>query len=145
MLPLKVGWCSKWDGYTSTGHLRSKPFTVSIEILCSLGTVFLWMFWPSFNSVLVDNRTPGTKLAAICSTYLALAVSAVTAAAVSVLSSPKGKLHPVGYDTWFVNTTLYSIMNRVIYGLEWKDSYLLPWKPPRISNQSVQLVAWHMI
>ncbi|XP_042356975.1 rh blood group, D antigen isoform X2 [Plectropomus leopardus] len=60
-----------------------------------LGTVFLWMFWPSFNSVLVDSQAPGGKLGAVCSTYLALAVSAVTAAAVSVLSSPKGKLNPI--------------------------------------------------
>lgn len=53
------------------------------------------MFWPSFNSVLVDDRTPGRKLEAVCSTYLALAVSAVTVAAMSVLSKPKGKLHLV--------------------------------------------------
>lgn len=53
------------------------------------------MFWPSFNSVLVDDQTPGRKLGAVCSTYLALAVSAVTAAAVSVLSNPKGKLNLV--------------------------------------------------
>lgn len=53
------------------------------------------MFWPSFNAVLVDDRIPGRKLGAVCNTYLALAVSAVTAAAVSVLTSPKGKLNPV--------------------------------------------------
>lgn len=53
------------------------------------------MFWPSFNTILVDHRYPGRKLEAVCSTYLALAVSAVTAAAVSVLSNPKGKLNPV--------------------------------------------------
>ncbi|XP_075883682.1 rh blood group, D antigen [Nelusetta ayraudi] len=58
-----------------------------------LGTVFLWMFWPSFNSVLVDDNPPGRKLGVVLSTYLALAASAVTAAAVSVLSSPKGKLN----------------------------------------------------
>ncbi|KAL7380799.1 hypothetical protein ABVT39_024262 [Epinephelus coioides] len=58
-----------------------------------LGIVFLWMFWPSFNSVLVDSHAPGRKLGAVLSTYLALAVSAVTAAGVSVLSSPKGKLN----------------------------------------------------
>ncbi|KAK5857139.1 hypothetical protein PBY51_010404 [Eleginops maclovinus] len=60
-----------------------------------LGTLFLWVFWPSFNSILVDNHTPGRRLGAVFSTYLALAVSAVTAAAVSSLSSPKGKLNPI--------------------------------------------------
>ncbi|XP_034015536.1 rh blood group, D antigen [Thalassophryne amazonica] len=59
-----------------------------------MGSVFLWMFWPSFNSILVDGSSPGRKLGAACSTYLSLAVSALTAAATSVLCSPKGKLHP---------------------------------------------------
>ena len=66
-----------------------------MEALFSPGSIFLWMFWPSFNSVLVDAHTPGRKLGAVCSTYLALAVSAVTAAALSVLSSSKGKINLV--------------------------------------------------
>lgn len=70
-------------------------WNITWEILCSPGTVFLWMFWPSFNSVLVDDKIPGKKVAAVYSTYLALAASAVTAAAVSVLSSPKGKFNLV--------------------------------------------------
>uniref|UniRef100_UPI0037E73ACA rh blood group, D antigen isoform X2 n=1 Tax=Semicossyphus pulcher TaxID=241346 RepID=UPI0037E73ACA len=64
------------------------------RLFSMLGSLFLWMFWPSFNTALVDVSTPGRKLAAVCSTYLALAVSAVTAAALSVLSSPNGKLNP---------------------------------------------------
>ncbi|XP_053701816.1 rh blood group, D antigen [Synchiropus splendidus] len=59
------------------------------------GTLLLWMFWPSFNSILVDHRLPGRKLSAVCATYLALAVSAVTSAGVSMLSSPQGKVNPV--------------------------------------------------
>ncbi|CAJ1073942.1 rh blood group%2C D antigen isoform X3 [Xyrichtys novacula] len=58
-----------------------------------LGSICLWIFWPSFNSALVKDGALGRKLQAVCSTYLALAVSAVTAAAVSVLSSPRGKLN----------------------------------------------------
>ncbi|XP_062325689.1 rh blood group, D antigen [Osmerus eperlanus] len=60
-----------------------------------LGTLFLWMFWPSFNSVLVDPNDHQRKLTAVYSTYLALSVSAVTAAGVSVLSSPTGKFNLV--------------------------------------------------
>ncbi|KAG7280707.1 hypothetical protein CRUP_004507 [Coryphaenoides rupestris] len=59
-----------------------------------LGTLFLWMFWPSFNSILMEHRDHGQrKLGVILSTYLALAVSAVAAAAVSVLTSPRGKIN----------------------------------------------------
>lgn len=53
------------------------------------------MFWPSFNSILVDARTPERALEVVLSTYLALASSAVTAAAVTVLSNPKGRLNLV--------------------------------------------------
>ncbi|XP_070776272.1 rh blood group, D antigen [Enoplosus armatus] len=79
----------------SEQQFEKEKFDRKTGLFSMLGTVFLWMFWPSFNSVLVDDRTPGRKLGAVCSTYLALAVSAVTAAAVSGLSSPKGKLNPI--------------------------------------------------
>ncbi|CAM9105568.1 unnamed protein product [Lampetra planeri] len=78
---------------------EKEKFDHKTGLFSMLGTVFLWMFWPSFNSSLVDHRTPGRKLAAVCSTYLALAVSAVTAAAVSVLTSPKGKINPVNLQS----------------------------------------------
>ncbi|XP_028294584.1 rh blood group, D antigen [Gouania willdenowi] len=58
-----------------------------------LGTVFLWVFWPSFNSALLSGRSPVRKLECVCSSYLALAVSAVTAAAVSVIFNPKGRFN----------------------------------------------------
>jgi len=54
------------------------------------------MFWPSFNSILLEHHDHGQrKLGVILSTYLALAISAVAAAAVSVLTSPKGKINMV--------------------------------------------------
>lgn len=56
------------------------------------------MFWPSFNSILVDVRTPERDLEVVCSTYLALAASAVATAAVAVLLNPKGKLSLVRYS-----------------------------------------------
>ncbi|CAN9502323.1 unnamed protein product [Ophioblennius macclurei] len=79
----------------SEQRFEKEKFDCKSGLFSMLGTLFLWMFWPSFNSVLVDSRTPGRKVRAVCGTYLALAVSAVTAAAVSVLSNPKGKLNPI--------------------------------------------------
>ncbi|XP_038023087.2 RH-like protein isoform X1 [Anas platyrhynchos] len=56
-------------------------------LLSMLGTLFLWVFWPSFNSVLADRD----KTKAIYNTYFALAVSAVTAFTLSVLTTKDGK------------------------------------------------------
>ncbi|XP_036006716.1 rh blood group, D antigen isoform X1 [Fundulus heteroclitus] len=73
------------------GYEKEK-FDKKSGLFSMLGAVFLWMFWPSFNSVLADDQA---RLGAVCSTYLALAVSVVTAAALAVLSSPRGTLNPI--------------------------------------------------
>ncbi|NXD11480.1 RHL protein, partial [Nothocercus nigrocapillus] len=57
-------------------------------LLSVLGTLFLWVYWPSFNYVLAVER----KNNIIYNTYFALAVSAVTAFALSVLTTKDGKL-----------------------------------------------------
>lgn len=62
---------------------RSSPKS---ELFSVLGTVFVWMFWPSFNSVLAESQ-----FQAMLSTYLALAVSAVAAFMLSALTSKDGK------------------------------------------------------
>lgn len=59
--------------------------------LCLPGTLFLWVFWPSFNSVLAVNN----KNKVIYNTYFALAVSAVTAFIFSVLTTKDGKFRMV--------------------------------------------------
>ncbi|XP_028251059.1 rh blood group, D antigen [Parambassis ranga] len=84
-----VTWILYREG--SEQKFEKEKFDRKTGLFSMLGTVFLWMFWPSFNSVLVDD--PQRKLGVVCSTYLALAVTAVTAAAVSVLCSPKGRLN----------------------------------------------------
>ncbi|XP_040391260.1 RH-like protein isoform X1 [Cygnus olor] len=61
--------------------------TPKSDLLSMLGTLFLWVFWPSFNSVLAD----ADKTKAIYNTYFALAVSAVTAFTLSVLTTKDGK------------------------------------------------------
>lgn len=65
-----------------------------IACLCLQGTLFLWVFWPSFNSVLVVEE----KSKAICNTYFALAVSAVTAFVLSVLTTKDGKFRMVRHE-----------------------------------------------
>lgn len=57
------------------------------------GTVFLWMFWPSFNSAIAE---PGlTQLTAVINTYLSLAACVLSAYAISSLVEHKGKLDMV--------------------------------------------------
>ncbi|XP_074547339.1 rh blood group, D antigen [Halichoeres trimaculatus] len=74
------------------GFEKEKPDRKT-GLFSMLGTLFLWILWPSFNSALVEDDIPGRRLQAVYSSYLALAVGAVTTAAVSVLLSPKGKLN----------------------------------------------------
>ncbi|NXO85332.1 RHL protein, partial [Sitta europaea] len=62
---------------------RSSPKS---DLFSMLGTVFVWVFWPSFSSILA-----GSKREAVLNTYLALAVSAVAAFLLSALTSKDGK------------------------------------------------------
>ncbi|NXJ76939.1 RHD protein, partial [Trogon melanurus] len=95
-------------------RLEKNASTSKSDLLSMLGTLFLWVFWPSFNSVLVledaskadsdtvsavteskaANRTSfafeATKAAT--NTFFALAVSAVTAFILSVLTTKDGKI-----------------------------------------------------
>lgn len=65
-----------------------------VACLCLQGTLFLWVFWPSFNSVLLEEN----KTKAICNTYFALAVSAVTAFVLSLLTAKDGKFRMVRHE-----------------------------------------------
>lgn len=51
------------------------------------------MFWPSFNSALLD--VPKERKNAVFNTYYALAASAVTAISMSALARPRGKINMV--------------------------------------------------
>ncbi|XP_066535739.1 rh blood group, D antigen [Hoplias malabaricus] len=69
-------------------HEKEK-FNRKSGLFAMFGTLFLWMFWPSFNLALSEHRH------AAYGTYLSLAVSTITAMAISVLSSPQGKINLV--------------------------------------------------
>lgn len=62
------------------------------DIFAMVGSVFLWIFWPSFNSALVDGPE---QERAILHTYLSLAACTVTAFVVSALVSKDNKLEMV--------------------------------------------------
>ncbi|XP_044527281.1 RH-like protein [Gracilinanus agilis] len=63
---------------------------VASNLFTALGTLFLWIFWPTFNSALLHN--PGEKETAVYNTYYALAVSAVTAMSFSAATHSNGKI-----------------------------------------------------
>ncbi|XP_006862342.1 PREDICTED: RH-like protein isoform X1 [Chrysochloris asiatica] len=65
----------------------------SPSLFAMLGTLFLWIFWPSFNSALLD--VPSDKKKAVFNTYYALATSAVTAISVSASAHPQGKINMI--------------------------------------------------
>lgn len=72
-------------------HLNLTAVWLSLPHLS--GTLFLWMFWPSFNSAITDHGD-GQHRAAI-NTYLALASSVLTTVAISSMSQKRGKLDMV--------------------------------------------------
>lgn len=53
----------------STGRLEGSSYTS--DIFAMVGSIFLWVFWPSFNSALLDDITQQHR--AIVNTYLSLA------------------------------------------------------------------------
>ncbi|XP_027517162.1 RH-like protein [Corapipo altera] len=67
-------------------RLDKNRSTPKSDLFSMLGCVFLWVFWPSFNALLIQFR-----MKALLNTYLALAVSAVTAFLLSALTSKDGK------------------------------------------------------
>lgn len=98
LLPVRA-LLKRWSVSTNlpgTGHdgaIGGVSVLMTTACLCLQGTLFLWMFWPSFNSVLVDGVVK--KRNAIHNTYYAIAVSAVIAFALSALTNKNGKLQMV--------------------------------------------------
>ncbi|XP_026197137.1 ammonium transporter Rh type A [Anabas testudineus] len=63
------------------------------DMFAMIGTVFLWMFWPSFNSAIAESDND--QLTAVINTYLSLAACVLSAYAISSLVEHKGKLDMV--------------------------------------------------
>ncbi|XP_054519897.1 RH-like protein IIR isoform X1 [Pan troglodytes] len=85
---LSVAWCLPKPLPKGT---EDKDQIATIPSLSAmLGALFLWMFWPSFNSALL--RSPIERKNAVFNTYYAVAVSVVTAISGSSLAHPQGKI-----------------------------------------------------
>ncbi|XP_069614012.1 RH-like protein [Ranitomeya imitator] len=68
---------------------ENEKLTPFSELFSILGTLFLWMFWPSYNSLMLVNQYQLRN--AIYSTFFALATSTVTVFSISSLLNQKGK------------------------------------------------------
>ncbi|KAM4588703.1 ammonium transporter Rh type B-like [Odontesthes bonariensis] len=75
----------------SLNHGHAKETTsYQSDILCLLGTLFLWVFWPSFNSALTFKGDDQHR--AILHTFMGLSSSTITAFALSAVFNKRGKL-----------------------------------------------------
>ncbi|KAK1170320.1 ammonium transporter Rh type A-like [Acipenser oxyrinchus oxyrinchus] len=63
------------------------------DLFAMIGTIFLWMFWPSFNSAIADEGEDQYR--AVVNTYFSLAACVVAAYAISSFVEHKGKLDMV--------------------------------------------------
>lgn len=61
------------------------------DLFSMIGTIFLWMFWPSFNGALSDALAGGQRQRVIINTVLAIAASCTTAFAFSKYLGHGGK------------------------------------------------------
>ncbi|KAL4624328.1 ammonium transporter Rh type B-A-like [Arapaima gigas] len=71
------------------GHSKETTSYQS-DILSAMGTLFLWVFWPSFNSAMTLKGDDQHR--AILHTFIALSSSTLTAFALSAVFSKNGKL-----------------------------------------------------
>ncbi|XP_029001108.1 rh family, C glycoprotein a [Betta splendens] len=88
---LAISWILYRPHLKRSGHLNGSVY--HSDVFAMIGTLFLWMFWPSFNSA-IANHGDGQLRAAI-NTYVSLAACVVTAVGVSSLTKKGGKLDMV--------------------------------------------------
>uniref|UniRef100_A0A8B9SAT1 Ammonium transporter Rh type A n=1 Tax=Apteryx owenii TaxID=8824 RepID=A0A8B9SAT1_APTOW len=72
---------------------ENEESTYHSDIFAMIGTLFLWLFWPSFNSAIAHDQDSRTK--AIVNTYYSLAACTVVTFALSSLVDQRGKFSMV--------------------------------------------------
>ncbi|XP_046664769.1 ammonium transporter Rh type A isoform X2 [Homalodisca vitripennis] len=73
-------------------HSDLEGSSYNSDLFAMIGSVFLWICWPSFNS---GGLVGSAQQRGVINTYLSLAASCVTAFAISALSNPKRKFDMV--------------------------------------------------
>ncbi|NXL46165.1 RHAG protein, partial [Podilymbus podiceps] len=72
---------------------ENEESTYHSDIFAMIGTLFLWLFWPSFNSAIASE--PIHQIKAITNTYYSLAACTVVTFALSSLVDQRGKFSMV--------------------------------------------------
>ncbi|XP_067314544.1 rh family, C glycoprotein, like 1 [Pseudorasbora parva] len=88
---LTISWILYRPMLSQSKHLQGSVY--HSDVFAMIGTLFLWMFWPSFNSAIADHGDGQHR--AVINTYLALASSVLTTFAISSLLQKHGKLDMV--------------------------------------------------
>ncbi|KAF4081255.1 hypothetical protein AMELA_G00159300 [Ameiurus melas] len=88
---LSISWVLYRPNLKDSSKLNGSVY--HSDMFAMIGTLFLWMFWPSFNSAISDHGD-GQHRAAI-NTYLSLAATVLTTFAISSLYQKHGKLDMV--------------------------------------------------
>ncbi|XP_027720729.1 blood group Rh(CE) polypeptide isoform X1 [Vombatus ursinus] len=83
-----TAWCL--PGRRLNAAKEKERGTTTSSLFTTLGTLFLWVFWPTFNSALLEY--PSEKETAVYNTYYALTVSAVVAMSFSAATHSHGKI-----------------------------------------------------
>ncbi|KAF6735576.1 Ammonium transporter Rh type C 1 [Oryzias melastigma] len=88
---LAISWMLYRPNLDQSSRLQRSVY--HSDVFAMIGTLFLWMFWPSFNSAITEHGD-GQHRAAI-NTYLSLASTVLTTVAVSSVFQKHGKLDMV--------------------------------------------------
>ncbi|XP_074676343.1 ammonium transporter Rh type A isoform X2 [Strix aluco] len=72
---------------------ENEESTYDSDMFAMIGTLFLWLFWPSFNSAIASE--PRYQIKAIVNTYYSLAACTVVTFALSSLVDQRGKFSMV--------------------------------------------------
>ncbi|NXV96680.1 RHAG protein, partial [Calonectris borealis] len=72
---------------------ENEESTYHSDIFAMIGTLFLWLFWPSFNAAIASE--PVYQIKAIVNTYYSLAACTVVTFALSSLVDQRGKFNMV--------------------------------------------------